>query len=656
MRSAPSRDSRLQPRWGIPAFFELLGLWAVTVAYPTLSAAVSGPEGLTAVRADRLDAILFVLIVLIPVPLLAFLIEAVVRRTMGPRLTIQVHSGLVGLFGLPVFVRTVSGAGFDGYGVLIVAVILTIGFSLLYWYTRFGSNLVRVLSFATPVVLVAFALSTPVQSLFTPQERSTEPLKAERTPPVVYLLLDEFPLASLEKHPGKIDGVRFPNFSRLAERSTWYSRARTEADSTVLAVPMMVSGTHQTDDRPAPGLADYPDNFMSVLARAGYDVYGSEWITDLCPHEVCPRSRDFRRRFFRFLTNGLTFGRPLPLPSDSDLDLTAALRRRLDLQPGQPFRVHELVNAIRAGKDDAFFLHLMLPHVPWIMLPDGRTHDAPSVILEFEGSDGRIHQDVQRMLLQIQFVDHALGRIMKAMEDAGIWDESIFVVTADHGAMMNGGGSRREISEENAAWIAPVPLFIKYPEQQRGRQVTRPVTTGNIFPTIADELGLGLSMPGRHHLDSPRAEVSEHRISSADSEWVTISEAEVQRKYEAALLDLRTAFPSSELFATDGAAYMLHKRIESTEGLDRVPHRLNDEDKFKDVRLDRTPLPLYISGTIEDPALTERSSLVVAVNDRIASTMKPWREDGKLVFGTVASPQHLVNGNNTVDIFVRAAP
>ena len=50
---------------------------------------------------------------------------------------------------------------------------------------------------------------------------------AERRPPVVFLVFDEFPTDTLLRPDGSIDAERFPNFAALAESAT-YQRASRE--------------------------------------------------------------------------------------------------------------------------------------------------------------------------------------------------------------------------------------------------------------------------------------------------------------------------------------------------------------------------------------------------------------------------------------------
>ena len=74
---------------------------------------------------------------------------------------------------------------------------------------------------------------------------------AKGRPPVVVLILDEFPTDDLLRPDGGIDARRFPNFARLASMSTWFPNAFTVYDSTFKAVPAIL-------DARLPGAAASP--------------------------------------------------------------------------------------------------------------------------------------------------------------------------------------------------------------------------------------------------------------------------------------------------------------------------------------------------------------------------------------------------------------
>ena len=64
--------------------------------------------------------------------------------------------------------------------------------------------------------------------------------KGRGKPPVVMLIMDEFPTESLRGPDGRIDAARYPNFARLAAMSTWFRNSTTIYDSTPKAVPAIM--------------------------------------------------------------------------------------------------------------------------------------------------------------------------------------------------------------------------------------------------------------------------------------------------------------------------------------------------------------------------------------------------------------------------------
>ena len=99
-------------------------------------------------------------------------------------------------------------------------------------------------------------------------------------------------------------------------------------------------------------------------------------------------------------------------------------------------------------------------------------------------------QGYQRHLLQLEFTDRLLGRIIRRLKANDMWDRSLFVITADHGVSFRVGGQRRRISRANAMDIAPVPLFIKAPGQTKGREIQTHLQTIDILPTVLDMLDI----------------------------------------------------------------------------------------------------------------------------------------------------------------------
>jgi hypothetical protein len=117
----------------------------------------------------------------------------------------------------------------------------------------------------------------------------------------------------------------------------------------------------------------------------------------------------------------------------------------------------------------------------------------------------------QRHLMQLGAGDKVLGAILDRLQSLGALDNSLIVVTADHGVAFDAGEPVRGVSQANAAEIAWTPLFVKYPLQRGGRIDDRPAQSIDVAPTILDTIGLqsgwkfdGVSLQGPPREEFPR--------------------------------------------------------------------------------------------------------------------------------------------------------
>ena len=89
----------------------------------------------------------------------------------------------------------------------------------------------------------------------------------------------------------------------------------------------------------------------------------------------------------------------------------------------------------------------------------------------------------------VSYNDHHLGRVIEALKKKGIRDQTMIVVTADHGEELwdygkvgHGGSCREE--------VVAVPLLIHYPPLfGKGVRVTEGVDVASVLPSVMDALG-----------------------------------------------------------------------------------------------------------------------------------------------------------------------
>lgn len=83
----------------------------------------------------------------------------------------------------------------------------------------------------------------------------------------------------------------------------------------------------------------------------------------------------------------------------------------------------------------------------------------------------------------VKNVDGYIGEIMQAFEDAGIYDETLFILTADHGGYGFSHGQFNEV-------CMFIPALFMGPQVKKGYQITSYTTDKDFAPTALNALGL----------------------------------------------------------------------------------------------------------------------------------------------------------------------
>jgi arylsulfatase A-like enzyme len=150
--------------------------------------------------------------------------------------------------------------------------------------------------------------------------------------------------------------------------------------------------------------------------------------------------------------------------------------------------------------DGPFFawVHYWDPHDAKLMPPD-------EVLLPFvsrDMDDDALFRGIYRA--EVFFMDSQFGRLIDSLKEAGLYDNTIIVVVADHGEGLGDHGwwYHRIVYQEQIH----VPLIMRVPGWPSGATVTDLVRTTDIAPTILERLGLevpantdGLDMSGLVH-------------------------------------------------------------------------------------------------------------------------------------------------------------
>lgn len=197
-------------------------------------------------------------------------------------------------------------------------------------------------------------------------------------------------------------------------------------------------------------------------------------------------------------------------------------------------------------KDQPFFLAagFFLPHVPcyvpqkWMdlypdddsVLPPVKENeranlprfswylhwDLPEPRLKWVKENNQWRNLVRSYLASVSFSDAQLGRIVDALEAAGLAENTIIVVWGDHGWHLGEKG----ITGKNTLWerSARVPLVFAGPGVAKNGRCSRPAELLDMYPTLVELCGL----PARNDLEG-HSLVPQLKDAKAKREWPAIT-------------------------------------------------------------------------------------------------------------------------------------
>jgi hypothetical protein len=516
-----------------------------------------------------------------------------------------------------------------------------------------------------------------------------------RPAPVVMVVLDELCGVALMDGKRRINAVRFPGFAELASESTWYRNATSVHPRTDRAVPAILTGRFPPVDYVDPLACNYPQNLFSVLLNDSiYTPVVMEPYTRLYPPDLLDRFPDSTRRQDTTLEMLQTLAlaylqdllpRDLPLVSIRmplawfdlrDSEGEWAKRSGLIRHPWDSNRsrqVDQFQDCIVAReRPTLYFAHFCLPHFPWCYLPSGRRSSPDAGLLQLgptRGAKGGLKEEwgpdqlaadqaCAAYILQTQYLDRQISRLIAKLKAVGLFDECLLVVVADHGVSFRPNHSRRIAAADSLADIMSVPLFVKLPRQKTGEISDRNVETIDVFPTIADVLGIDLPQPvdGISFRDPSAPEKPVKRFFNDG----TLFEVDpvFEEKYSV-LAYLTGRFgnenspdrlyrlgPHSELIGRPVEELRNRVHPEWTASLD-YPQSLVANDEF---------VPVHLTGHVEGSGKPSRTLLLaVAVNGVIRGTTQTYAQLEFRTDWSILLPEaDFLSGPNRVEVLVLA--
>ena len=236
------------------------------------------------------------------------------------------------------------------------------------------------------------------------------------------------------------------------------------------------------------------------------------------------------------------------LPSLTNADVYFTLDQLFEGVTGMLDEV--AASAAKVAKPFLAYIHLLPPHAPYV--PSTRFRDsfndgwAPKPKPETPLSDSHISQkklDIKRQRYDefIADMDFEFGRLLDHLEQSGRLDDSILIVTSDHGETFERGEEAHSTPTLYEQLIR-IPLLISVPGQSSRYDISTLTSTVDIVPSLLKIAGI--SVPGDARLEG--------RVLPGFENWPLASDS---------LLNLKHADDRS-LFVVEAQSCPLNQRIQ----------------------------------------------------------------------------------------------
>ena len=368
------------------------------------------------------------------------------------------------------------------------------------------------LSIASVVLTSWFALQVGLfgdlwtsESLASPQAKSENDFKGN---PIFMIIFDGLG-GEVLFHKDTIDLNLFPHFAALGKDSAVFTNATSNYLTSSDSIRSMMTGEFIRGDvaferRPSWSSAE---GILKILADEGYavkfhdEIFRCQTAPDsICDDLIVPTGTNI----FQVTRDFLVWFLPKPVSRagrDAVLAFVgkeASFRIPFDTthQNSQNFWESFLINvSSERSLGTVYFVHILLPHQPY----------------EFDQTGARVRKlddaqdfdDFPKMATayqeQVVYVDTLLGRLIEKLKSEGLYDQSLLIITGDHGPRslalgnkFSGFGTASDFPEQIDNLIPNVPLIIHGPkiEPQISQLDYQHV---DLVPTMVDFMRLNTS-------------------------------------------------------------------------------------------------------------------------------------------------------------------
>jgi len=361
----------------------------------------------------------------------------------------------------------------------------------LTWLTGRWPALIRVSIAGTATLAIAASALTPLVDRGI--DPHSEPHRGNDIPLVILIFVDALRTDALACYGN--DAIDTPAFDRLAADSVVFERAVAPSPWTVPSMATVMTGVSPWVHRVTKPSRDIPDALPTLAERMRAGRYTTAAIGR---NKFLCRGR-FERGFERFeFYPRRRAGSPIA-------DTLGRAWRKTRREEGSTedlatFATRWLTD--HRDEDAFLWLHFFDPHMPYDpgaeLLPDGKM--PPRIGPRFSSvravRAGRFVPTpdekawIEGLYLgEVRLVDAHLGRLLDHLQQLGLYDDALIVLTSDHGEEFwehDGWEHGHTLYDE----VLRVPLMVKLPGAARSDRVQAPVALGSLMPTLLQLCGL----------------------------------------------------------------------------------------------------------------------------------------------------------------------
>jgi hypothetical protein len=329
--------------------------------------------------------------------------------------------------------------------------------------------------------------------------------------------------------------------------------------------------------------------------------------------------------------------------------------------------VERFLRTIRRGdtQPTLYYLHVLLPHEPYVYMRTGQ-QITREPFLPGLNQHGRwisdpwpVVQAYQRHLLQVDYTDAFVERLLRRLVDEDLFDRALVVITADHGASFRPGRPFKALDRHTLPDIVAVPLFVKAPGQRTGRIDDRNVQAIDLLPTLAATLHVRLRQPvdGTAVVDGAARPGRKVIRYAGGARQMELDSAALERARMEAVARRWRMFDGTRSPVPPGMPRGLLGQSTPADaaGPARSPLKvlLRDSELLQRVDLTGPMLPLGLEGRVVDgDGHPSSATLAVAVNGTIRALTRTLDTLAPGTWSAQLEPGALRAGRNDVQVFL----